>query len=154
MFWHKSKIPSIEQFKNIPLGLFVQLYVITKCQSHIFLRFIVLDVCMVMVMVVRMVKFIFNGILNCFQPKGRQSSSVTYIIYMTRSQITWYAYQCRKWMKVKVVKWCWKKWYGPILMHIYGNNVKSCKKINERAQTFAKTWRIGRTETSVSQKFQ
>ena len=36
----------------------------------------------------------------------------------TRSQIN-PSYQCRKLVKLKVVKWCWKKLNGPIFMHIY-----------------------------------
>ena len=40
------------------------------------------------------------------------------IVDMTRSRLmSWF--QSRKWVKVKVVKLCFKKWNGHILMHIY-----------------------------------
>ena len=37
---------------------------------------------------------------------------------MTASQLN-PSFECGEGMKVKVVKWCWKKWNWPILMHIY-----------------------------------
>ena len=38
--------------------------------------------------------------------------------HMTNCELAW-TKQSRSWMKVKVVKWCQKKWNGPILMYIY-----------------------------------
>ena len=46
---------------------------------------------------------------------------------MTRSHIN-PSYESGKWMKVKVAKWCCKKWNGPFLMHIYD---KQCEIIQK-----------------------
>ena len=85
---------------------------------------------------------------------------------MTASQIK-PLYQCRKQMKVKVVKWCWKKWNGPILMRIHAKQCEIMQKINKKAQTakftvFAreissavlKTWTTRKTKTWITQNFQ
>ena len=44
-------------------------------------------------------------------------------LYMTRNRLR-VAFESGKGVKVKVVKWCWKKWNGPILMHI---SAKQCE---------------------------
>ena len=49
------------------------------------------------------------------------------IMDLTTSQIN-PSYECRKWMKVKMAKWCWKKWNGPILMHIYDKQCEIMQK--------------------------
>ena len=46
----------------------------------------------------------------------------------TRSRLmSWF--QSRKWVKVKVVKLCFKKWNGHILMHIYHKQCEIIQKI-------------------------
>ena len=47
--------------------------------------------------------------------------------YTTRNQLR-VAIECHKGVKVKVVKWCWKKWNGPILMHIYAKQCEIMQK--------------------------
>ena len=46
---------------------------------------------------------------------------------MTASQLN-PSYECGEGMKVKVVKWCWKKWNWPILMHIYDKQCEIMQK--------------------------
>ena len=48
-------------------------------------------------------------------------------IYMTASQLN-PSFECGEGMKVKVVKWCWKKWNWPILMHIYDKQCEIMQK--------------------------
>ena len=53
------------------------------------------------------------------------------------------AIECHKGVKVKVVKWWWKKWNGPILMHIYAKQCEIMqknrwKKSNGQIQNFAR----------------
>ena len=48
-------------------------------------------------------------------------------LHMTRNQLR-VAIECHKGVKVKVVKWCWKKWNGPILMHIYAKQCEIMQK--------------------------
>ena len=55
--------------------------------------------------------------------------------YMTRSQIN-PSYECGKWMKVKVAKWCWKKWNGPFLMHIYDKQCEIMQKNQWKGPNF------------------
>ena len=38
------------------------------------------------------------------------------------------SYECGEGMKLKVVKWCWKKWNWPILMHIYDKQCEIMQK--------------------------
>ena len=54
---------------------------------------------------------------------------------MTTSQIN-PSYECGKWMKVKVAKWCWKKWNGPILMHIYDKQYEIMQKNQWKCPNF------------------
>ena len=49
------------------------------------------------------------------------------ILHKTRNQLR-VAIECHKGVKVKVVKWCWKKWNGPILMHIYAKQCEIMQK--------------------------
>ena len=54
--------------------------------------------------------------------------------YKTQSQLVW-SFEFQSMVKVKVVKWCRKKWNGHNLMYIsITNNVKSYKKFTETAQ--------------------
>ena len=48
-------------------------------------------------------------------------------LHKTHNQLR-VAIECRKGVKVKVVKWCWKKWNGPILMHIYAKQCEIMQK--------------------------
>ena len=71
-------------------------------------------------------------------------------------------------MKVKVVKWCWKNWNGPILMHIYAKQCeimqkKSMKRLKrpnslflqgEVSSVVLKTWKTRETKTRITQNFQ
>ena len=85
---------------------------------------------------------------------------------MTHNQLR-VAIECRKGVKVKVVKWCWKKWSGPILMHIYAKQCEIMQKIDEKAPTVKftvlqgeissvvlKTWKTRKTNTWITQIFQ
>ena len=71
-------------------------------------------------------------------------------------------------MKVKVVKWCWKKWKWPILMHIYD---KQCEIMQKKSMeesklsdlvflqwdvrsSLLKTWKTTQTKTRFSQNLQ
>ena len=60
------------------------------------------------------------------------------VLIMTTSQIN-PSYECGKWMKVKVAKWCWKKWNGPILMHIYDKQCEIMQKNQWKGPNF-QTW--------------
>ena len=48
-------------------------------------------------------------------------------LVMTASQLN-PSYECGEGMKVKVVKWCLKKWNWPILMHIYDKQCEIMQK--------------------------
>ena len=55
--------------------------------------------------------------------------------HMIRSQIN-PSYECGIWMKVKVAKWCWKKWNGPFLMHIYDKQCEIMQKNQWKGPNF------------------
>ena len=55
---------------------------------------------------------------------------------MTQSQLVW-SFESQSRVKVKVVKWCRKKWFDHNLMYIYHKQCEILqKKITETAQTF------------------
>ena len=101
-----------------------------------------------------------------FQPKICKE----FFSRMTRSQIN-HSYESGKWLKVKVAKWCWKKWNWPILMHIYDNQCEIMQKnqwkgpnfqiqcfYNERSLTdrssLLKSPKTRETKTWITQNFE
>ena len=71
----------------------------------------------------------FKGIVQWYSLSSDNSYHyhVFYCIYMTASQLN-PSFECGEGMKVKVVKWCWKKWNWPILMHIYDKQCEIMQK--------------------------
>ena len=54
---------------------------------------------------------------------------------MTASKkMSWY--ESTKHMFLKVVKWCWKSWKGPILMHIYDKQCEIMQKNQWKSSNF------------------
>ena len=88
---------------------------------------------------------------------------------MTDCELVWWK-QSRSWTKVKVVKWCQKRWNWPILMYIYHKQCEIIQKIqwkgsNSQLQCFyngrsltdrsslLKTLQTRETKTRITQNF-
>ena len=89
---------------------------------------------------------------------------------MTDCELVWWK-QSRSWTKVKVVKWCQKRWNWPILMYIYHKQCEIIQKIqwkgsNSQLQCFyngrsltdrsslLKTRKTRETKTWITQNFE
>ena len=60
-------------------------------------------------------------------------------IYMTSCEILWWK-QSQRWAEVKVVKWCWNKWNGHILVHIYHKQCEFIQKIRWKGSNGQLQW--------------
>ena len=61
------------------------------------------------------------------------------ILLMTNSQIR-DTLHCQSQTKVKVVKWCWNKWNGHILVHIYHKQCEFIQKIRWKGSNGQFQW--------------
>ena len=59
--------------------------------------------------------------------------------FKTLCEILWWK-QSQRWTKMKVVKWCWNKWNGHILVHIYHKQCEFIQKIRWKGSNGQLQW--------------
>ena len=68
-----------------------------------------------------------------------QSGTNMAYMYTTICEVLWWK-QSRSWTKMKVVKWCWNKWNGHILVHIYHKQCEFIQKIRWKGSNGQLQW--------------